>query len=295
MNSRFATTMIVGALLAPVAGYAADKSMMQSAKESVSDSTITAKIKADFAKDRVVSATSIKVDTEDKGIVTLAGHAKSKAEADQAVKIARDTNGVISVKNNIVVGDAADRTGTNDKTASGDKSMTQSVKENVGDAVITAKIKGEFAKDKTVSAMHIKVETDNKGVVTLSGNAKSKAESDQAARLAHDTKGVTSVKNEIAVAAAGSGTNHVSGVVGDKSTGAKESMSDAMITTRIKAEFAKDKTVSAMSIKVDTDDKGVVTLSGNAKSKAEADQAVTLARNTKGVTSVKTDITMQAR
>jgi hyperosmotically inducible periplasmic protein len=37
-----------------------------------------------------------------------------------------------------------------------------------------------------------------------------------------------------------------------------------VITTKIKAEFAKDKQVSAMNIKVDTD-KGVVKLTGNAK------------------------------
>ena len=62
-----------------------------------------------------------------------------------------------------------------------------------------------------------------------------------------------------------------------------------MITTKIKAEFANDKQVSAMSIKVDTD-KGVVKLSGNAKSKDEADKAASIAKNTKGVVSVKNDI-----
>ena len=81
------------------------------------------------------------------------------------------------------------------------KSVTASVKENVGDAVITTKIKAEYAKDKQVSAMRIKVDTDDKGVVTLSGNARSKAESDQAEKIARDTKGVTSVRNDILVQA----------------------------------------------------------------------------------------------
>ena len=65
-----------------------------------------------------------------------------------------------------------------------------------------------------------------------------------------------------------------------------------MITTKIKAEFAKDKLVSAMKIHVDTDN-GVVTLGGTAKSKAEADQADTLAKNITGVTSVRNDIKVQ--
>ena len=80
-------------------------------------------------------------------------------------------------------------------------SVTEKIKENVGDAVITTKIKVEFAKDKQVSAMNIKVDTDDKGVVTLSGNAKSKAEVDKAVKIARDTKGVNSVKNEIKVQA----------------------------------------------------------------------------------------------
>ena len=72
-------------------------------------------------------------------------------------------------------------------------------------------------------------------------------------------------------------------------------MNDSVITTKIKTEMAKDKQVSAMNIKVVTDDKGVVTLSGNAKRKAEADQAVKIARDTKGVTSVKSDILVRGK
>ncbi|MEO7729138.1 MAG: BON domain-containing protein [Burkholderiales bacterium] len=196
MHTKIATTLIVGALLTPAAGFAAEKSMTHGAKEAVSDSAITTKIKAEFAKDKMVSAMHVKVDTDNKGVVTLSGNAKSKAEADHAVKLAHDTKGVTSVKNDIVIGDAGGKAMTHT-----DKTMTQSVKENVGDAVITTKIKAEFAKDKMVSAMHIKVDTDDKGVVTLSGNAKSKAESDQAVRIARDTKGVTSVKNDITVQA----------------------------------------------------------------------------------------------
>jgi osmotically-inducible protein OsmY len=103
MNTKLATTLVIGALLAPVAGYAAEKSMTQNVKEAVADSVITTKIKAEFAKDKQVSAMNIKVDTDDKGVVTLSGKAKSKAEADQAVKIARDTKGVTSVKSDILV------------------------------------------------------------------------------------------------------------------------------------------------------------------------------------------------
>jgi hyperosmotically inducible protein len=104
MNTRLATTLMIAALIAPVAGYAAEtKSVTESVKTNVGDSVITTKIKAEYAKDKDVGALKIKVDTDDKGAVTLSGNAKSQAEADKAVKIARDTKGVVTVKNEIKV------------------------------------------------------------------------------------------------------------------------------------------------------------------------------------------------
>jgi osmotically-inducible protein OsmY len=104
MNSRLAITLVIAVLIAPVAGHAADtKSATESVKTNVGDSVITTRIKAAYAKDKDVSALNIKVDTDNKGVVTLSGNAKSKAEADKAVKIARDTKGVSSVKSEIIV------------------------------------------------------------------------------------------------------------------------------------------------------------------------------------------------
>jgi hyperosmotically inducible protein len=75
----------------------------------------------------------------------------------------------------------------------------------------------------------------------------------------------------------------------------REFVKDSVITTKIKAEMAKDKQVSAMHIKVDTDKDGFVQLSGTAKSQAEADKAVSIAQSVKGVVSVKNDIQIQPK
>jgi osmotically-inducible protein OsmY len=183
--------LIIGALLAPVAGYAAEKTTTEAVKETVADSAITTKIKAAYAKDKTVDMLDISVETDAKGVVTLSGTAKSKAQVTQAVKLAKTTKGVTKVKNNLVVaGDAG-----------GKKTTTENAKEHVSDSVITTKIKGEYAKDKTVSMLNISVDTDDKGAVTLSGKAKTQAESDQAVKLARETKGVVSVRNNITVAA----------------------------------------------------------------------------------------------
>jgi osmotically-inducible protein OsmY len=50
----------------------------------------------------------------------------------------------------------------------------------------------------------------------------------------------------------------------DKPDSPKTLVQDSVITAKIKAEFMKDPAVSAMAIKVDTDDKGIVQLSGTA-------------------------------
>ena len=74
---------------------------------------------------------------------------------------------------------------------------------------------------------------------------------------------------------------------------AGEYVDDATITTKVKAKFAEDPTVSAMAIKVETL-QGVVQLSGFAKSQAEKDRAAQIARSTEGVKSVKNDIVVQS-
>ena len=76
----------------------------------------------------------------------------------------------------------------------------------VDDATITTRVKTRFAKDPTVSAMHIKVET-MKGVVQLTGNAKTQAERDQAAQLASSVPGVANVQNNIQVESTSSDTS----------------------------------------------------------------------------------------
>lgn len=74
----------------------------------------------------------------------------------------------------------------------------ESVGAYVDDATLTTRVKAKFAADKTVSAMSISVET-MKGVVQLSGFAKSADERATAERLALATSGVTGVRNDIIV------------------------------------------------------------------------------------------------
>lgn len=73
-----------------------------------------------------------------------------------------------------------------------------SVGRYVDDASITARVKGRFVEDPTVSAMRINVETKN-GIVQISGFANSELEKARAASIASSVPDVRQVKNEIIV------------------------------------------------------------------------------------------------
>lgn len=100
MRINLKSILLVSALLVPMSGFAADG---DSVSTKVTDSVITTKVKAAFAKDKLVSATDVKVETDSYGLVELSGTAKSKEEADQAVKLAKSVKGVTSIKNEIVI------------------------------------------------------------------------------------------------------------------------------------------------------------------------------------------------
>ena len=68
----------------------------------IDDTTITTQVKSRMLDNPNVAGTSISVETLN-GTVMLSGFAKSAAEKDAAERIARDVNGVKSVKNQIAV------------------------------------------------------------------------------------------------------------------------------------------------------------------------------------------------
>jgi hyperosmotically inducible protein len=105
MKHKLATTcFVIGSVLAPVAAHAADGDTDRSKpKTFVRDSVITTKIKAKLAAERPASAKHIKVDTDKNGVVWLSGTTDSQAEADKAIEIARNTEGVKSVNTRLKV------------------------------------------------------------------------------------------------------------------------------------------------------------------------------------------------
>ena len=107
MSSKLRTAaFVISALMAPLAVHAADSTTSTSDSKPVQamkDTAITAKVKAKLAEARSGYTKSLHVKTTPAGVVTLTGTALTKDEADQAVAIAKGTDGVTSVVNDIKI------------------------------------------------------------------------------------------------------------------------------------------------------------------------------------------------
>ena len=102
MRQLRTSLVLLMVVLALGVGLAACKPMVK-AGEQIEDSAITSAVKTRLAGDPDVSAHDIDVDTEE-GVVTLNGTVESQFQKDEAGRIARDTEGVRSVINNLKVG-----------------------------------------------------------------------------------------------------------------------------------------------------------------------------------------------
>jgi len=99
-----AATLIVSGALLSVCAFAQDADMDRShPKAFVKDSAITTKIKTKLAADNVKSLAHVHVDTDMNGVVWLSGTVQTEEDAERAVRIAKDTDGVVNVKNGIQV------------------------------------------------------------------------------------------------------------------------------------------------------------------------------------------------
>jgi len=93
---------ITQAIYAAVLGGALVVTSPVFAKNEVSDTWITTKVKGELAKDSNTKATDIKVNTK-QGVVVLSGNVASAAEKSKAESDARSIKGVVDVQNNLKV------------------------------------------------------------------------------------------------------------------------------------------------------------------------------------------------
>ncbi|WP_238583965.1 MULTISPECIES: BON domain-containing protein [Legionella] len=136
-------------------GYAHADNNFKEFEQQISDSVITAKITAKFAKNSDLNPLKISVSTKD-GIVTLKGNVKDKQTFVDALKLVKVTKGV--------------------KAVEADDLEIKQVNTALADTYITAKVEAAILKakvfdDESIPLVGINASTTN-GTVTLSGKVK---------------------------------------------------------------------------------------------------------------------------
>ncbi|HVL69523.1 MAG TPA: BON domain-containing protein [Vicinamibacterales bacterium] len=182
-----------------------------------SDPGITTAVKSKLAADDTVKAYTIDVDTKDR-VVTLNGRVDTEIARDRALELARNTDGVRDVVDQMTVSPGATpTTGIDDplqgeaREAARDTDMTtEDAQRKAGDAAdrtgdaaanaaLTGKVKSKLLADTDTSGLSIDVDSRN-GVVTLTGTVRTAAEKNKAIALAKNTDGVKSVIDKLKIA-----------------------------------------------------------------------------------------------
>ncbi len=202
------------------------------AGDQLADSWLTTKIQAQYFADEDIKARHINVATREGG-VALTGSVNDQRAREQAVQIARNTDGVREVQDRLSVGPApsgafdaaagavgpdtaatganasaepaaggsATASGAVPTTGTGIPDAARTVLVPVDDASVESRIQAKYFLDDSVKARRIEVHAQN-GVVTLRGEVASEAERAQALLLARTTVGVERVEDSLTVNAA---------------------------------------------------------------------------------------------
>lgn len=150
-----------------------------------SDAGIAAAVKTRLAADAQVGTNQINV-SSDGGVVTLEGSVDSPEEKTRALEIARASDGVSRVVDKL-------RIETANAAAAPDAERT-----SLTDPALTAAVKSSLLADPMVRGLAIDVDTAA-GVVTLSGDVRTRAEKDHAVRVARETPGVRDVADRLSI------------------------------------------------------------------------------------------------
>jgi hyperosmotically inducible protein len=206
------------------------KSAARSTGNAIKDSWITMKVHSQFVPEDALENSDIDVDTRS-GVVTLNGTVASEAGRARANAIAKATEGVVSVKDNLRIAAAADMTASardagakagaetreagrtaagtareaGRETAEAARGAGQAARDATGttgraisDGWIKSKIAAQYVTEDSLDNSDIDIDI-SKGAVVLNGAVRTAAARDRAAAIAKATDGVTSVKNNLKV------------------------------------------------------------------------------------------------
>ncbi|MGH8354985.1 MAG: BON domain-containing protein [Pseudomonas sp.] len=258
--------------MSPLAAVAATDDLASQLREARQEGSIWTA----FALNRHLSPFRIDVDVEN-GRALLSGQVESAVERDLAEQVALGIDGIQSVDNQLKVDPQI-------QPQEGSDDLVQ----RLDDATLTATVKSKLLWNRHTEGLDIDVDSQD-GVVTLSGQAQSALAKELAGKLAANTRGVRQVNNQLTVGGAPAtavGTGAAKAEQAVEKAGAV--LSDAWISSKVKASFLYSRNLEGLNISVRTQD-GVVSLSGVVASAAEKALAIETARNIRGVREVQAE------
>jgi hyperosmotically inducible periplasmic protein len=246
--------------------------------EQITDAWILTKVKAQFVGEDALEHSDINVDVRN-NVVILKGTVASQAGKARAVAIARATEGVTRVQDNLQVGVAAKRTTDPDSTVAGGaapaavdaREGAHEASRDMKDAAHDAKKSTKAAADETKHAT--KDAAAEASAKTSKAGEDVREQANDAKKDAKDT--ANNAERE---------TREATGTAG-------QAVSDSWITTKVKSSFVGVDALEGSDINVDTNGH-VVTLTGTVASAAGRARAVSLAKQVEGVKSVKDELTI---
>jgi hyperosmotically inducible protein len=239
--------------------------------DSMPDAWITTKVKSTLLTTDGVSAAKVHVDTID-GLVTLYGSVPTAAERAKAEQAARGVEGMRDVRNLLQV-----------VSAPTEKIVA------ITDEGLEKRVSATLAADPALADSSINVKSVNKGVVLLSGSAKTLSDHVRALEDARRVDGVQRVASEIQSPNTFADSEIWRDGKYDPTLSERSAASDMWITSDVKVRLlASDKT-PGFDINVDTEN-GKVTLFGVVDSQAAKEAATAEARKVDGVKSVANEL-----
>ena len=282
------------------------KAAASRAGEKLADSWLTTKVQAQYFADEDIKSRYINVTSRD-GIVTVKGFVESENVRQQALQIAKNTDGVRQIDDQLLIGqppargfESAPVATTGADAADVAAAPAAGTPPALTDEMISSRIQAKYFLDSAVKGRTIEVATEQ-GVVTLRGKVASDTERAQALLLARMTDGVQRVEDSLTVdaslatplpatASAASGALNVApGPVGTGGAGT----ADTALEATLKQKLAGDSLLKAVKLEVSARD-GVVLLEGVAPTNAAKQQALSMVRGTDGVVQVVDRISVAA-
>ena len=164
----------------------------------VTDSWITMKIHSQFIPEDALEGSDIDVDTN-AGVVTLKGTVLTTVGRDRAIAIAKATDGVKNVTNQLRIGPApSDVADAGRKTGEATKETAGTAGRAVTDGWLKSKIYSQYLTEDALDDSDIDIDV-SKGAVILNGSVVTAAGRERAEAIAKATDGVKSVKNNLKV------------------------------------------------------------------------------------------------